>query len=76
MRFAADDLKSVYLEAATSSDGSPSSWQLGTWFWHETAAAKLLIALRTKTKKSDNKFLARIGATFLVPRIWVDELGL
>jgi hypothetical protein len=50
--------------------------RFGTWFWHETAAAKLLIALRTKTKKSDNKFLARIGATFLVPRIWVDELGL
>jgi hypothetical protein len=75
MRFAADDLKTFYLEAATAGDGTPSSWQLGTWFWRETAAAKLLIALRAKTKQSDNKSLAQIGTVFLVPRIWVDELG-
>ena len=76
MRFAADDLKAFYLEASTAGDGNPSSWQLGTWFWRETAAAKLLIALRAKTMQSDSKSLARIGTVFLVPRIWADELGL
>jgi hypothetical protein len=76
MRFAVDDLKAFYLEAATAGAGTPSSWQLGTWFWRETAAAQLIIALRAKTKQSESKSLARIGTVFLVPRIWVDELGL
>jgi hypothetical protein len=76
MRFAADDLKAFYLEAATSGTGKPSSWQLGSWFWRETAAGALLVALRANTKNSDSKSLARIGTVFLVPRIWVDELGL
>ena len=76
MRFAVDDLKVFYLEAASFAGGAPSSMQLGSWFWRETVAAKLLIALRAKTMQSENESLKLIGTVFLVPRIWVEELGL
>ena len=38
LRFAVDDLKAYYLEAAAGTGGKPSSRQLGDWFWNDTAA--------------------------------------
>ena len=35
LRFAVDDLKAYYLEAAAA-DGKPSSRQLGDWLWNES----------------------------------------
>ena len=35
LRFAVDDLKAYYLEAASGTGGKPSSRQLGDWFWNE-----------------------------------------
>jgi hypothetical protein len=76
MRFAVDDLKTFYLEAASFADGTPSSRQLGLWFWRQTVAATLIIALRAQTMQSEIKSLKLIGTVFLVPRIWVEELEL
>ena len=76
MRYAADDLKAFYLTAATAGDLTPSSVQLTDWFWDQTAAAKILIALRTKWKDSDHKSLKTICTGMLVPHVQVNRMGL
>jgi len=75
LRFGADDLKAYYYEAGAAS-GQPSSWQLGTWFWRNTVAGQILIALRVAALESDDKRFHIVCSSFIVPRIWVAELEL
>lgn len=75
LRFGVDDLKAFYIEAA-SHGGSPSSWQLGNWFWRDTVAAQILISLRAAAMDHDDKRFNIVGGKFFVPRIWIDELNL
>ena len=44
LRFAVDDVKAYYLEAAAAGAGRPSSRQLGDWFWNKTAAGAAIHA--------------------------------
>ncbi len=74
-RFAIDDLKAYYLEAA-SGGGAPSSRQLVEWFWDRTVAAQIIIALRARFRDSDDRREQSVGGLFLVPRVQVDRLGL
>ena len=76
LRYGADDLKAYYLFAATAGDGNPSPGQLGDWFWQQTAAAKVLIALRARWKDSDDSRLKVICGSFMVPHVQVHGLGL
>lgn len=75
LRFGADDLKAYYYEAGAAS-GQPSSWQLGTWFWRNTVAGQILIALRVAALESDDKRFHIVCSSFIVPRIWAAELEL
>lgn len=75
LRFGTDDLKSFYLETAAA-NGRPNSWQLGEWFWRNTVAGAILVALRTAAVDSSDKRFRTVGGSFLVPRIWVAELNL
>ena len=75
LRFGADDLKAYYYEAGAAS-GQPSSWQLGAWFWRNTVAGQILIALRVAALESDDKRFHIVCSSFIVPRIWASELGL
>lgn len=75
LRFGVDDLKAFYAEAA-SHGGSPSSWQLGNWFWRDTVAGQILISLREAAMDQSDKRFNIVGSKFLVPRIWIDELDL
>jgi len=76
LRFASDDLKVYYLEAAMAEQESPSSSQLVGWFWRETVAGQLLIALRERMMKSDDDKLKVVGGSFIVPGAKVAELDL
>ncbi len=76
MRFAADDLKAYYMEAAAVGPGRPSSAQLNDWFWRGTVAGRIMIALRAAAAKSEDKGFNTVGSWFLVPNVWVDKLGL
>lgn len=67
LRFAVDDIKTFYLEAATAGPGSPSSTQLTTWFWHETTASKVIAAVRAALLASDNRGMKMVGGGFLIP---------
>jgi hypothetical protein len=76
MRYAADDLKTFYLLSVAAGPGHPASVQLTDWFWQETAAARVLIALRAMWKDSEDKSVKTVCGSFLVPHVQVVGLGL
>ena len=75
LRFAVDDLKAYYTEAACAGPAKPSSRQLGDWFWHDTAAGAAIHALRKAHLESADERLKLIAAMFLVPGARVPPAG-
>ncbi len=69
LRLAAQDLKAFYFEAVSARPGSapPSSGGFSRWFWQETAAARILKAVKERCLKSGDKSLKMTGAMFLIP---------
>ena len=55
VRFAVDDIKAYYLEAATAVDGHPSSGQLHDWFWEQTLAGALIREFQERVRTSVDK---------------------
>lgn len=66
MRFACDDLKALYLEAAMA-DGAGGSFQMSDWFWGGTAAGALLLRLRGRLLGDEQRYLQNFGRLMLVP---------
>jgi hypothetical protein len=75
LRFAADDLKAFYTEAASAGDAKPSSRQIGDWFWNDSAAGAALQALRRAHLDSPDDRLKLIATLFLVPGARVPPAG-
>ena len=75
LRFAVDDLKAAYIEAALSGSAKPSSKQLGDWLWNDTAAGAASFALRSMCLTSDDERLKAIAGLFLVPGVRVSQSG-
>jgi hypothetical protein len=73
LRFAVDDLKAYYTEAAAGG-ARPSSRQLGDWLWNQTAAGAALLALRQAHLASPDERLKLIATMFLVPGARVPPL--
>lgn len=71
LRFLADDLKALYGEAAQAEGGTPSARQIDGWFWRQTIAGQLLIALRKASMDSPNNALKTVGGRFFVPAPFV-----
>jgi hypothetical protein len=67
LRFAVDDLKAYWLEAAAGGTAKPSSRQLGDWFWNETAVGAGIHALRAALQGSEDERLRLIAGNFMVP---------
>jgi hypothetical protein len=67
LRFAVDDLKAYWLEAAAAGTAQPSSRQLGDWFWNATAAGAAIYALRAMAEASSDDRLKLIAGNFMVP---------
>lgn len=69
IRIAAQDIKSFYYEASTSKPGFavPSSEEFGRWFWHETAAGRILASVRQWCSAQEDEALRMVGAMFLIP---------
>ena len=67
LRFAVDDVKAYWLEAAAAGAAKPSSRQLGDWFWNETAAGAAIYALRAALQESEDERLRLIVSNFMVP---------
>ncbi len=75
LRFAIDDLKAYYFEAAMADGSKPSSKQLGDWFWNDTAAGAAIFALRKAYLASADDRLKAIAGLFLVPGVRVPPTG-
>ncbi|MBW2657750.1 MAG: hypothetical protein JRC59_08650 [Deltaproteobacteria bacterium] len=69
LNFAVDDLKAFYYEAAAAQPGraSPTAAELDDWFWGETAAAKVLFAVKDRCLKNDDKMMQLLGKILLIP---------
>jgi len=66
MRFCADDVKAFFAEAAMAK-GSPSSRQVGDWFWGSTRASAALRRIAQDNTSHENKVRALVCSKFLVP---------
>lgn len=69
LRLATEDLRSWYLEAATARPGAATSRQLADWFWGETAAGALLLALQPVCAESADAGVRHVAASQFVPRV-------
>lgn len=69
LKLAAEDLKSYYIEAVTAQPGqeNASARALQDWFWDETEAGKVLLAVKKACEASTDKMMNMMGAHFLVP---------
>jgi hypothetical protein len=69
LNFAVDDLKSYYYEAVAAQPGdlAPTSKDLDGWFWEQTAAAKVLLAIKDRCLDSQDKMLQLVGQLLLIP---------
>lgn len=68
LKFAAEDLKAWYLEAATARPGPSSSTALTDWFWRETAAGALVLRVAAACRACESAGLRNLGEKSLVPR--------
>jgi hypothetical protein len=71
LRMLSDDIKALYGEAAQAEGSAPSAHQIDEWFWRQTIAGRLLIALRTAAMASENNALKTVGGRFFVPAYWL-----
>ena len=69
LNYAVDDLKSFYYEAVAAQPGdpSPTSNDLDAWFWEQTAAAKMLMAVKDRCLDSEDKIMQLVGQLLLIP---------
>jgi len=68
LKFATDDIKAWYLEAATAQPGAGGGGVLRDWFWKETAAGRMLLDLCALCRGIDNPGMQLLGHKSLVPR--------
>ena len=67
-RSASEDMRTFYMEAATARPGRISSHELADWFWGDTGAGQLLLALHPVCLKSPDRGVKRVAFGGLVPR--------
>lgn len=69
LRLAVHDLKAFYFEAAIARPGSvsPGSAAFNRWFWSETAAGRVLKAVKAKCVNENDETLRMTGAMLLIP---------
>ena len=71
LRMLSDDIKALCGEAAQAEGPAPSAHQIDLWFWRQTVAGRLLIALRAVAMASENNALKTVGGRFFVPAYWL-----
>ena len=67
VRFAIDDIKVFYFEAALANGGQPSSDQLNDWFWKQTLAGKMILDFQDAIRLGDDKNLRLISSSLIPP---------
>ncbi|MFP6771838.1 MAG: hypothetical protein VCE74_05815 [Alphaproteobacteria bacterium] len=67
-RGASEDMKTFYMEAATARPGRVTSRELADWFWGQTSAGELLLALHPVGLESVDAGVRREALGQLIPR--------
>ena len=75
LRFAVDDLKACYMEAAAAAGGQPSSRQINDWFWRQTVAGQALFALRESCMRCQDNVVRETGGHSLIPEAYLQQHG-
>lgn len=76
LRLACEDIKTYYFEARAAQPGSPSGEQVQTWFWQDTAAAKLLFAMQETLRHSPDPEIQQFALNHLIPKMAVNPASL
>ena len=76
LKVASEDLKTFYFEAAGGQPQPFSGRPLADWFWGETVAARLLLAVRERLGRDPDPVRRRIGLGLTIPRDQWLRLGL
>ena len=63
-----EDLRAYYHEAAAARPGAPDAGAIQNWFWRDTAAGRVFLALHRLCLASPDKSLRLLCATSLVPK--------
>jgi hypothetical protein len=71
LRFLIDDIKALYGEAVQADGDPPSARQIDQWFWRNTLAGQMVLALRTLAMQSENTAMKTVGGRFFVPAPFV-----
>jgi len=68
LRLACEEIKAFYFEAMAGQPGTRSPTEVHKWFWHETAAGRLIFALHDALVKSADERLSNFAKESLIPR--------
>ena len=63
-----EDVRTYYHEAAAARPGTPNATAIQNWFWQDTAAGRVFLALQQLCVASADKSLQQLCATSLVPK--------
>ncbi|MSP67161.1 MAG: hypothetical protein EXQ96_03485 [Alphaproteobacteria bacterium] len=75
VKLAATDLMAYYQEALAAQPQAASARQRSDWFWGETVAGRVLLALRAALAASDDRLNQAIAENLIVPRAQLHRLG-
>ncbi len=69
LKFAVDDLKAYYFEGIIAQPGqeSVSSRVLADWFWGETVAGKVLLAVKEAGRTNEDDLIRMVSSKLIVP---------
>jgi hypothetical protein len=71
LKLVVEDIVAYYTEARTHRDGIDDIELMGRWFWEETQAGRLMLALEAVSLESENKVLRQIvNMSLITPRFW------
>ena len=71
LKLVVEDLNAVYTETRIYKDKIDDFEMLGKWFWEETYAGKLLLAVEAVSLESNDQVLRQIASmSLLTPRFW------
>jgi hypothetical protein len=74
VKLACEDLKVFYAEAGTARPGPVDAGAVADWFWGETAAGRLMLALHGVLAAHPDPDLALVASDYLVPRTQAHRL--
>ncbi len=67
-KLASDELKTFYYEAKGAQPGRHTPDEVLRWFWRETAAGEVFVAMRDHAAQSPDPGMKGIATLSLVPR--------